>query len=147
MHAYGCRVIQRILEFCPRKYKVKEGDGQVTKSYTECIYKNILKNVTILTNDQYGNYVIQHVLEKGTSIADKDKIADSLKDRVLDLSVHKFASNVVEKCIEYASLSKRKSIIDEIIGDYNDSQPSNALYKMMKDKYGNYVVQKALEQA
>ena len=67
------------------------------------------------------------------------------------LSNHKFASNVVEKCLEYGSEKERKEIIDEIMehsyddaGDVNQ-QMSGALYQMMKDRYGNYVIQKCIE--
>jgi pumilio RNA-binding family len=32
----------------------------------------------------------------------------------LSLSQHKFASNVVEKCVQYASRSERALLIDEV---------------------------------
>ena len=40
--------------------------------------------------DQYGNYVIQHVLEHGT-YEDKSKIVMQLKGNIVLLSQHKFA--------------------------------------------------------
>lgn len=40
--------------------------------------------------DQYGNYVIQHVLEHGRP-EDKSKIVSEIRGKVLTLSQHKFA--------------------------------------------------------
>lgn len=40
--------------------------------------------------DQYGNYVIQHVLEHGRP-EDKSKIVSEIRGKVLALSQHKFA--------------------------------------------------------
>jgi len=43
-----------------------------------------------LLQDQYGNYVIQHVLEHGRP-EDKSKIVAEVRGKVLVLSQHKFA--------------------------------------------------------
>jgi hypothetical protein len=48
-HPYGCRVIQRILEHC-------------TSEQTSPILAELHLNTEKLIQDQYGNYVIQHVL-------------------------------------------------------------------------------------
>ncbi|XP_069612765.1 pumilio homolog 1 isoform X12 [Ranitomeya imitator] len=117
LQMYGCRVIQKALEFIP-------GDQQVI--------------------DQYGNYVIQHVLEHGRP-EDKSKIVAEIRGNVLVLSQHKFASNVVEKCVTHASRTERAMLIDEVCL-MNDG-PHSALYTMMKDQYANYVVQKMIDVA
>ena len=36
------------------------------------------------------------------------------------MSQHKFASNVVEKCVQYGSKSERSLVIDEILGRNSD---------------------------
>lgn len=137
-HAYGCRVIQRILEHCT--------DDQINP-----ILRVILDPAHIidLTKDQYGNYVIQHILERGKNQDEKEKVVKQLRGKVLELSNHKFASNVVEKCLEYSLSAIKYDLIDEIIGDYEDEQLSldSPLTQMMKDRYGNYVIQKAIEKA
>lgn len=53
-HPFGCRIIQRILEHC-------SDDGRKA-----VVMEEILKAAAQLAQDQYGNYVIQHVLERGT---------------------------------------------------------------------------------
>lgn len=127
-HPYGCRVIQRILENC-------------TAEQTEAILMELHASTERLIQDQYGNYVIQHVLEHGR-LDDKKKIVGILKGKVLVFSQHKFASNVVEKCITFASRQDRAILIEEVC-----SCQDNALHTMMKDQYANYVVQKMIDMA
>ena len=54
-HPYGCRVIQRILEFC-------------IPEQTAPILQELHANTEQLLQDQYGNYVVQHVLERGKQV-------------------------------------------------------------------------------
>lgn len=67
-----------------------------------------------LVQDQYGNYVIQHVLEHGRR-KDKSAIVNKMKGQILQLSQHKFASNVVEKCVEHGTPQERTEILEEIL--------------------------------
>ena len=57
-HPYGCRVIQRILEFC-------------IPEQTAPILEELHANTEQLLQDQYGNYVVQHVLERGKQVRNK----------------------------------------------------------------------------
>ncbi len=97
-----------------------------------------------MIQDQYGNYVIQHILEKG-KIADKAFVISKVKGNVLMMSKHKFASNVVEKCVSFGTTQDRQDILDEVIVTKTDG--TTALYTMMKDQFANYVVQKLLDVA
>jgi pumilio RNA-binding family len=66
------------------------------------------------------------VLEHGRTEEDKAKIVKSIEGDVIMLSNHKFASNVVEKCLEYGSEKERKEIIDEIMEhSYDDAGDVN----------------------
>ena len=51
-----------------------------------------------MVRDQYGNYVIQYVIEL-KDMATNGKIVDSLSGYILELSNEKFSSNVVEKVL------------------------------------------------
>uniref|UniRef100_A0A1J3FST4 Pumilio-like protein 5 n=1 Tax=Noccaea caerulescens TaxID=107243 RepID=A0A1J3FST4_NOCCA len=128
-HPYGCRVIQRILEHC--------SDDEETR----CIIDEILESAFALAHDQYGNYVTQHVLERGKP-DERRQIIEKLTGNVVQMSQHKYASNVVEKCLEYADSTEREFLIEEIMGK---SEEDNHLLAMMKDQFANYVVQKVLE--
>jgi hypothetical protein len=58
------------------------------------------ENTDELCRNQYGNYVVQHVLVHG-SMWQREEILHALNGKVLSLSKHKFASNVVEKCFAH----------------------------------------------
>uniref|UniRef100_A0A3B4BRR4 PUM-HD domain-containing protein n=1 Tax=Pygocentrus nattereri TaxID=42514 RepID=A0A3B4BRR4_PYGNA len=100
-HPYGCRVIQRILEHCTQEqtlpileelHQHSEQLGQkyqgVSLEMTPKTYYSVSSDA--LFKDQYGNYVIQHVLEHGRP-EDKSKIVAEVRGKVLALSQHKFA--------------------------------------------------------
>jgi pumilio RNA-binding family len=129
MHPYGCRVIQRILEHCTDEVQC------------QFIVDEILESVCSLAQDQYGNYVTQHVLERGKP-QERSQIISKLSGNVVQFSQHKFASNVVEKCLEYGDASERELLIVEIIGP--DGKNDNLL-TMMKDQFANYVIQKVID--
>ena len=100
------------------------------------------KYIPNLVQDQYGNYVIQHILERGKP-SEKSLVISKIFGQVLPLSKHKFASNVVEKCVAYGSKSDRQKLIEEVITTKADG--TSPLVLMMKDQFANYVVQKMLD--
>ncbi|XP_010263224.1 PREDICTED: pumilio homolog 5 isoform X2 [Nelumbo nucifera] len=128
-HPYGCRVIQRVLEHCTDELQ------------TQCIVDEILESVCTLAQDQYGNYVTQHVLERGKP-HERSQIIGKLSGQILQMSQHKFASNVIEKCLEHGDTTERQLMIEEIVGQ---TEGNDNLLVMMKDQFANYVVQKVLE--
>ena len=94
------------------------------------------KNSIELIQDPYGNYIMQEIFE--TFIQDTiEPILKTINGHIVKLSLLKFSSNVIEKCLEKANKETRKEIIREIIS-------SGRLLELMKSNYGNYVVQKAL---
>ncbi|XVE98819.1 hypothetical protein REPUB_Repub03eG0141300 [Reevesia pubescens] len=128
-HPYGCRVIQRVLEHCTDEHQC------------QFIVDEILESVCALAQDQYGNYVTQHVLERGKP-EERSKIISKLSGHIVQLSQHKFASNVIEKCLEYGGPSERELIVEEVVGH---TEGNDNLLIMMKDQFANYVVQKIFE--
>ena len=96
---------------------------------------------SLLAQDQYGNYVVQHVLEHGQE-SDRQEIVRLLSSDLLVLSQHKFASNVVEMCLMHGGLTAQNSLLHDLI---TDEESGLALQSIMKDQFGNYVVQKLLE--
>ncbi|XP_038690451.1 pumilio homolog 4 [Tripterygium wilfordii] len=128
-HPYGCRVIQRVLEHC---------DDLNTQ---QIIMGEIMQSVCILAQDQYGNYVIQHVLEHGKP-HERSAIIAKLAGNIIKMSRQKFASNVVEKCLTFGGPDERQLLVNEMLGSTDENEPLQA---MMKDPFGNYVVQKVLE--
>ncbi|KAF8048174.1 hypothetical protein N665_2630s0005 [Sinapis alba] len=128
-HPYGCRVVQRVLEHC------HEPDTQSK------VMEEILSTVSMLAQDQYGNYVIQHVLEHGKP-DERTLIIKELAGKIVQMSQQKFASNVVEKCLTFGGPEERELLVNEMLGTTDENEPLQA---MMKDQFANYVVQKVLE--
>ncbi|KAK8695807.1 hypothetical protein V6N13_000955 [Hibiscus sabdariffa] len=128
-HPYGCRVIQRILEHC------KDPKTQSK------VMDEILGSVSMLAQDQYGNYVVQHVLEHGKP-DERSVIIKELAGKIVQMSQQKFASNVVEKCLTFGGPDERQLLVNEMLGSTDENEPLQA---MMKDQFANYVVQKVLE--
>jgi pumilio RNA-binding family len=59
--------------------------------------------------------------------------------QIVEMSQHKFASNVVERCLQHGGQQGRQMIINEMLGQ---TEEADSLQAMMKDQYANYVVQK-----
>jgi pumilio RNA-binding family len=109
-----------------------------------------------LAQDQYGNYVIQHVVEQGRP-HERNQVYDRLFPHIVVLSQNKFASNVVEKMLLHCEPEQRASIVEEFlrqpagstlmpdVSDDANPRDQSPLEQMMQDQYGNYVVQKTLE--
>jgi hypothetical protein len=69
-----------------------------------------------------------------------DGVIRQFAGNVCALSVQKFSSNVIEKCIRVAEHSTRKMLIEELLN-------RSRLEKLLRDSYGNYCVQTALDYA
>ncbi|KAJ5831360.1 uncharacterized protein N7525_009613 [Penicillium rubens] len=129
-HPYGCRVIQRMLEHC------EEVDRQSILAELHACTSNLIP-------DQFGNYVIQHVIENGDE-KDRTRMIDIVMGQLLAYSKHKFASNVVEKSIEFGAEHERNHIISTLTS--TNDRGESPLLGLMRDQYGNYVIQKVLGQ-
>ncbi|KFZ16657.1 hypothetical protein V502_04987, partial [Pseudogymnoascus sp. VKM F-4520 (FW-2644)] len=129
-HPYGCRVIQRMLEYCTPKDQAS-------------VLKELFACAEMLIIDQYGNYVVQHVIQHGKP-EDQARLIAMVTNQLLALSKHKFASNVVERSITCGTTEQRGAIVAKIVA--LDGEGGSPLQLMMKDQYGNYVVQKLLAQ-
>jgi len=75
---------------------------------------------------------------------DRARIIEMVKHMPLELSCHKFASNVVEKGLLLGNNQERDVIIGAIIGEPREPQ---RLQMMVRDRFANYVVQRLLDVA
>ncbi|KAJ1453619.1 putative RNA binding protein [Pelagophyceae sp. CCMP2097] len=136
VHPYGCRVLQRVLEHCAR--------AQTARLLGELRGGDL----RALIEDQYANYVMQHAIQFGRP-EDRALLVAAVRASLADFSRHKFASNVVEKCLEFGSEEERRDLIDEIVADRggDDGQESSMLRLLITDPFANYVVQKVVDLA
>ncbi|SMR46475.1 unnamed protein product [Zymoseptoria tritici ST99CH_1E4] len=139
IHSYGCRVIQRCLEKCDLPAK-------------SMIMAELLDGIPTMISDQYGNYVVQHIVQHDDGEG-KRRVLQIVGRGLEGYSKHKFASNVVEKCLERADDSWRRNVV-LTLGQGNPQRMGNIhgihigdgiLVNMIKDNFGNYVIQKLLD--
>ncbi|KAF9234965.1 ARM repeat-containing protein [Melanogaster broomeanus] len=125
-HRHGCCVLQRCIDHA--------SDHQRVQLVNEITY-----NALTLVQDPYGNYVVQYILDLNDNRF-SDGVIRQFTGNVCALSVQKFSSNVIEKCIRVAEHSTRKILIEELLN-------RSRLEKLLRDSYGNYCVQTALDYA
>ncbi|XP_042516681.1 uncharacterized protein LOC122090970 [Macadamia integrifolia] len=123
---HGCCVLQKCLGL---------SDGE----HRRHLICEITSNAPVLAQDPFGNYVVQFVFELRIRWATID-LLDQLEGNYGYLSMQKYSSNVVEKCLKYAGEERCPRIIKELI---NNSR----LDQILLDPYGNYVIQAALNQS
>ena len=75
MHPYGCRVVQRLFEFMP-------------KESLKGVFEELILGVVGLIQDQYGNYVIQHLLDQGSSLEIQCKLHMSIHHLTIHLLIY-----------------------------------------------------------
>lgn len=149
-HPFGCRVVQRILE----NFLSTDDDGVK-------VLEEVMESIEILIEDQYGNYVVQHILEHG-SYENKIVVTDHVRVNIVRLCRHKFGSNVVELIMKHMPKEVVKSLIDLMLTpeDKKDGFGENKnkdgtstkketvpLDHMTTDSYANYVVQRVIRMA
>ena len=120
---HGLRVVKAVL-------------SQFDARALSAIFKEVTRTTTRLVENQYGNYVIQSVLDVAPkSVSTNMKV--KMEGKYLRLSKQKFSSNVVERTLRDSSALWRGIIINELT-----AQP--AVGEVLRDRYGNYCLQTAL---
>ncbi|KAK3985558.1 armadillo-type protein [Cladorrhinum sp. PSN332] len=123
-HRHGCCVLQRCIDHAEGEMKM-------------WLINQITKKALDLVQDPFGNYVVQYIIDLGEQ-SFTDPIVRAFLGHIATLSKHKFSSNVVEKCLRCAMEPARDDIISEILN-------SGHMEGLLRDNFGNYVVQTALE--
>ena len=122
-HRHGCCVLQRCLDHAPDSQRVP-------------IIGNVIVNARKLVLDPFGNYVVQYVLELRQPELTRG-IGQALQGSFADLSLQKFSSNVIEKCLQ----SNDRLLIAMVTSEICQAK---ALGQLLHDPFANYVVQTLL---
>ena len=100
--------------------------------------KKILINKALeLIQNPYGNYALQTAIDNW-NLNDIKEIYPMFYGKCLVFSIQKFSSNVIEKCIQKSEEFTLK-FIKEICSD------ENSICILLKNNYGNYVIQTTLK--
>lgn len=124
-HRHGCCVLQRCIDHASGYQKID-------------LVRKITAHSFHLVQDPFGNYVVQYILDLNEPTF-TTPMCEGFSGKIVELSKQKFSSNVIEKCIRCAEMSAKAMMIEELLDNVED------LEQLMRDSYGNYVVQTALE--
>jgi pumilio RNA-binding family len=102
-HSYGCRAVQRMVEYC-----IEPQRSKVLDSIIACQHR-------ILCH-MYGNYVIQKILQHGRP-SDRDAVFKLItsNNSVIVFSKQKQASNVVEAMLRLGDANQRQQIVHDML--------------------------------
>ena len=99
----------------------------------------LIEHCLDLIENPYGNYALQIVIDYWEQ-DDVLEIISKLLGHCTELSMMKYSSNVIERCIQKSEIFLNK-FIQETCFEYN------SVGTLIKNNYGNYVIQTALKTA
>ena len=130
---YGSRIIQALLNKC---------DEEHAKKIIDKIFETHKNNLIDLCKSQFGNYIIQLILEKYNDNYTFESICKELKSNVYQFSLNKTGCYIIEKVLENGNNAQKNEIGKEIIEE--DNKNKDCIITLVNDKYGNYVIQRAV---
>ncbi|KAJ3013500.1 hypothetical protein HKX48_005723 [Thoreauomyces humboldtii] len=129
----GSLVVQCIFENCGQKEKGP-------------ILSEVLGRTVEVARGQWGNWVIQHILEHG-SPADRNYVMKQLVHNFYPMAVDQYASKVVEKGLKLAPKREMYEMIETVLMPNPRDNGRPAILEMMNNQFANYVVQHILNLA
>ncbi|XP_062204794.1 putative pumilio homolog 7, chloroplastic [Phragmites australis] len=124
MQCHGCCVLQRCI-------------ARSRGEHREKLVAAIACNGFELAQDAYGNYVVQYVIDLKIPNANSS-LAQQFEGKYIHLSMQKFSSNVVEKCLKVFKEVDKAKIILELLA-------MSHLEQLLQHPYANYVIYSALQ--
>ena len=113
---------------------ILEKNGKIFETLKQIIEFNSL----LLIQNPYGNYALQAVAEHW-EIKDAEIIMSTFIGKLVPLSLQKYSSNMIEKCLEKSVLFLQ-SFIREIFSNSMSNLPI-----LLKNNYGHYVIQTVIK--
>eukprot|EP00930_Biecheleria_cincta_P035636 TRINITY_DN24496_c0_g1_i1.p1 TRINITY_DN24496_c0_g1~~TRINITY_DN24496_c0_g1_i1.p1 ORF type:complete len:979 (+),score=209.52 TRINITY_DN24496_c0_g1_i1:114-3050(+) len=127
-HPYGLCVLKKCISQAKQPGK-----------HRSMLLQQLTNHALDLVQSPYGNYAIQHALEEwGGEVC--TSIFEKLEGRMMQLSIQKFSSNVVEKLFCLAPPDFRNRFISELV-------ESEKMSVLVNSNYGHYVAKRALQMA
>jgi hypothetical protein len=125
-HAFGCRVVQRIIEHCPEQA-------------TESIVKVVKAEARTCVRNPFANYVVQSIMEHGTFHQKFHMVLILVALGIPSLSKHQIASNVVEKAFDHGDAKCKRAICEAIL------KCPGAIVDIACHQWGNKTVQRIVQ--
>ena len=122
---YGVCILKKFIFFIKSKF------------YLQRIFKSIYDNILKISFDQYGNYLIQYILEIFWSFNDIFFIKKSIENYFHLFASNSFASHICETYIKLMNIFEKQYFLNLLMkkGIYN---------QLIKDKYGVFIINKLM---
>ena len=96
----------------------------------------IKKHFLIISQNPFGNYVIQYLLEVWT-IKDCELIVNEIFNKIFELSSERFSANIIIYVLKYFNNNYKKKLISILCFSTN-------IINLLKNKYSFYVINKTV---
>merc|ERR1719240_1253506 len=93
----------------------------------------VLTEAESLCRHQYGNFILQHILQYG-SPRQRSVIARVVHADIMRLAKHRLASHIVSCALVNCAPEDVQMLINAVLQDANE------LYKLSRREYGSFVV-------
>ncbi|CAJ0579850.1 unnamed protein product, partial [Mesorhabditis spiculigera] len=151
---YGCRVVQlavdklaQFAEDAVLRGRAASSSSRAAHELLERVLVIIHANCERLTSNEFANYIVQHVISVPFLEYHRNKVIEEcLLQNILSFSQEKYASHVIEKCLQHASPPYLFLMAEEIFDGYQPHPETNeeCLEILLFHQYGNYVIQRLL---
>ena len=140
-------IYKNFLEFANNKYGVfivQKCISEGNEIQRKIIYQLIVDYFFPVIENEFGNYLIQFIL-LNKKIMEQTfheilPIILKLEENIINLCFSKYSANVIEKCFEQS-----ENIIRNHILDFLFKYHSNRVIDIMFNKYGIYIIIKAIK--
>ena len=105
-HRLGCRVLERLLEHC---------DAWPASGAAIHNFLNLRRHVGHLSEDRYGNYVVQHALEHGTE-TDRSIVLRHVTMNLSEMALHATAARVLDAALLVAPARTQRRLLEGLVG-------------------------------
>lgn len=116
---HGSRLLQQKLE-------------EANPTEVQIVFDESLPHAFELSTDIFGNYLIQKLLQVGTS-QQRRQLLGTLRGKVAHLSLQMYGCRVVQRAMEVTSQEERVFMIDEAV---------EGVHRLVQDQHANHVMQK-----
>lgn len=124
-HRYGCRIVERLLEFCDAAEANKLADLLLNDARNLCVHP-------------YGNYTVQHILIHGSE-SQRHRLVHFLKDEVAAMGINFHASAVIGEALRHASRQDARELARALL------EEPGLLSQMARTKHGHLATRLAVQ--
>lgn len=100
------------------------------------IFNAVLPVVQKLSIDQFGNFVVQILLEQASETSQREQMAEKLKTEAVELANDKFGCRVIQKALDVMNPELQMRVIADI---------KDTVLNCIKSMHGNHVIQQCVQ--